>query len=127
MQNGLNYTDHLLKTRASVQHWLYSSLLYASGLFVGVDQSQSLHYPHTQLPRENAGFPMPQQLADLTLAEVEHFVPVIAPVLVKIVGPLGLLRHPSKPVSMTVCVVPMHAPIINSSSSKFPIAIGRTL
>ena len=69
MQSGQNYTDHLFKMRASVQHWLYSSLVYASGLFVGVDQSQPLHNSEAQLPRENPGFPMPQQLADLTLAE----------------------------------------------------------
>ena len=83
-QNGQKYTDHLFKMRAS-------------GLFVGVDQAQSLHYPDTQLPRENAGFPMPQQLADLTLAEVEDLVPVIF-------GPLGLLRYRTKPVSMAIHV-----------------------
>ena len=38
-QSGQNYTNHLFKMRASVQHWLYSSLVYASDLFVGVDQS----------------------------------------------------------------------------------------
>ena len=45
---------------------------------------------------------MPQQLADLTLAEVEDLVPVVAPVLIPIFGPLGLLRYPTKPVSMAV-------------------------
>ena len=38
-QNGHNYTEHLFQMRASVQHWLYSTLIYASGLFVGVDQA----------------------------------------------------------------------------------------
>ena len=60
MQNGQIYTNDLFQMRASVQHWLYSSLSYASGLFVGVDQAQSLHNPDTQLPRENAGLPTPQ-------------------------------------------------------------------
>ena len=68
--------------RASVQHWLYSTLIYASGLFVGVDQAQPLHDPDTQLPRENPGFPLPQQLADLTLADMEDLVPVVASVLI---------------------------------------------
>ena len=104
MQSGQKYTDHLCKMRASVQHCLYSSLVYASGLFVGVDQAQPLHISEAQLPRENAGFPMPQQLADLTLAEVEDLVPVIAPVLIPVFGPLGLLRYPTKPVSMAVHV-----------------------
>ena len=72
MQDNQNYTESLLKLRASLQHWLYSPLVFASGLFVGVDQAQSLHNPDIQLPNENAGFPMPQQLADLTLAEVEY-------------------------------------------------------
>ena len=88
--------------RSSVQHWLYSTLIYASGLFVGVDQAQPLHHLDEQLPRENAGFPMPQQLADLTLAEVEDLVPVVAPVLIPILGALGILRYPTKPVSMAV-------------------------
>ena len=47
---------------------------------------------------------MPQQLADLTLAEVEDLVPVKAPVLIQIFGRLGLLRYPTKPVSMAVHV-----------------------
>ena len=45
---------------------------------------------------------MPQQLAVLTLAEVEDLVPVFAPVLIPIFGPLGLLRNPRNPLSMAV-------------------------
>ena len=82
----------------------HSTLIYASGLFVGVDQAQPLHHPDAQLPRENAGFPLPQQLPDLTLAEVEDLVPVITPVLIPIFGALGVLRYPTKPVSMAVQV-----------------------
>ena len=108
MQNEHNYTDHLFKMRASVQHWLYSSLNYAFGLFVGVDQARSQHHPDTQLPGENAGFPMSQQQCsqcwDLTMVEVEDLVPVIALVLIPIFGPMGLLRYPAKPVSMAVHV-----------------------
>ena len=103
-QNGHNYTENLFRMRASVQHWLYSTLIYASGLFVGMDQAQPLHDPDAQLPRENPGFPMPQQLADLTLAEAEDLVPVVAPVLIPIFGALGLLRYPTKPVSLAVHV-----------------------
>ena len=103
-QNGHNYTEHLFRMRASVQHWLYSTLIYASGLFVGVNQAQPLHDPDTQLPREHPGFPMPQQLADLTLVEVEDLVPVVAPVVIPIFGALGLLRYPTKPVSLAVHV-----------------------
>ena len=71
---------------------------------MGVDQAQSLQNPETQLPNENAGLPMPQQLANLTLAEAEHLVPVIAPVLVSNFGPLRLLRDPTKPLSLVVQV-----------------------
>ena len=69
-----------------------------------MDQAHSLHDPDAQWPRENPGFPMPQQLADLTLAEVEDIVPVVAPVLIPISGALGLLRYPTKPVSLAVHV-----------------------
>ena len=82
MQDGHTYTEHLFRMRASVQHWLYSTLIYASGLFVGVDQAQPLHDPDTQLPRENPDFPLPQQLADLTLADMEDLVTVVASVLI---------------------------------------------
>ena len=99
LQNGHNYTEHLFRMRASVKQWLYSTLVYASGLFVGVDQAQPLHDSDAQLPRENPGFPMPQQLADLTLAELEDLVPVVAPVWIPI---FELLRYPTKPVSLAV-------------------------
>ena len=69
-----DYSAQLERMRASIQHWLYSTLVFASGLFVGVDQSQPLHNSDRQIPRETAGFPMPQQIADLTLPEVEDFV-----------------------------------------------------
>ena len=69
-----DYSAQLERMRASVQHWLYSTLVFASGLFVGVDQSQPLHNSDRQIPRETTRFPLPQQIADLTLAEVEDFV-----------------------------------------------------
>ena len=47
---------------------------------------------------------MPQQLSDLTLAEVEDLVPVVTPVFIPIFGALGLLRYPTKPVSLAVHV-----------------------
>ena len=54
-----DYSAQLERMRASIQHWLYSTLVFASGLFVGVDQSQPLHNPDQQISRETAGFPMP--------------------------------------------------------------------
>ena len=93
-----------MKMRAVVQHWVYSGLVFASGLFVGVVHAQALHNPETQLPRENAGFLMPQQLADLTLAEVGDLMPVLAPALVPIYGVNVILRYPTKPTSLAVRV-----------------------
>ena len=72
-----DYTAQLHRLRASVQHWLYSTLVYASGIFVGIDRTQPLHDSDRQLPWETAVFPMPQRLADLTIAEVEDFVPAM--------------------------------------------------
>ena len=94
----------LERMRASVQHWLFSTLVLASGLFVGVDQSQPLHNADRQIPRETAGFPMPQQMADLTLAEVEDFVAAMAPVLAPIFGAIGVCRYPTKPLAVAVQV-----------------------
>ena len=97
-----DYSAQLERMRASVQHWLYTTMVFASGLFVGVDQSQSLHNSDRQIPRETAGFPMPQQIADLTLAEVEDFVAAMAPVLAPIFGAIGVCRYPTKPLAMAV-------------------------
>ena len=99
-----NYSAQLERMRASIQHWLYSTLVFASGLFVGVDQSQPLHNAERQIPWELAGFPMPQQLAELTLAEVEDFVATMAPVLAPIFGAIGVCRYPTKPLARAVQV-----------------------
>ena len=99
-----DYSAQLERMRASVQHWLYSTLVFASGLFVGVDQSQPLHNSDRQIPRETAGFPLPQQIADLTLAEVEDFVAAMAPVLAPIFGAVDVCRYPTKPLAMAVQV-----------------------
>ena len=88
-----NYSAQLERMRAFMQHWLYSTLGFASGLFVGVDQVQPLHNLERQLPWETAGFSMPQQNADLTLAEVEDFIPAMAPVLALIFGALEYLAN----------------------------------
>ena len=98
------YSAQLERMRASVQHWLYSILVFASGLFVGVDQSQPLHNSDRQIPWETGGFPMPQQITDLTLAEVEDFETTMAPVLAPIFGAVGVCRYPTKPLSMAVQV-----------------------
>ena len=47
---------------------------------------------------------MPQQIADLTLAEVEDFVVTMAPVLAPIFGAIGECRYPTKPLAMAVQV-----------------------
>ena len=99
-----NYAAQLERMRASIQHWLYSTLVFASGLFVGVDQSQPLHNAERQIPWEMAGFPMPQQLADLTLAEVEDFVDTMIPVLAPTFRAVGVCRYPTKPLARAVQV-----------------------
>ena len=99
-----NYAAQLERMRASIQHWLYSTLVLPSGLFVGVDQLQPLHNAERQIPWEMAGFPMPQQLADLTLAEVEDFVATMLPVLAPIFGAVGVCRYPTKPLARAVQV-----------------------
>ena len=99
-----DYSAQLERMRASVQHWLYSTLVFAAGLFVGVDQPQPLHNANRQITRETAGFPMPQQIADLTLAEVEDFVAAMAPVLAPIFGAIGVCRYPTKPLAIALQV-----------------------
>ena len=128
LQNGHSYTEQLFRMRASVQHWLYSTLIYASGLFVVVDQAQPLRDSDAQLPRENPGFPMPQQISNLTLAE-EDLVPVVAPVLIPIFGPLSLLRYPTKPVSMAaqVATVPIFTYLQEGHPKNYEQAIRETL
>ena len=99
-----NYSAQQERIRASMPHWLFSTSVFASGLFVGVDQVQPLHDSERQLPWETAGSPMPQQLADQTLAETEDFVPAMAPVLPPIFGAIKVSRYPTKPIAMAVLV-----------------------
>ena len=47
---------------------------------------------------------MPQQIADLTLAEVEDFLAAMAPVLAPIFGAIGVCRYPTKPLATAVQV-----------------------
>ena len=95
-KDAQDYPAHLECMTTSLYHWIYCSLVFASGLFVGVDKHQPL-YDGRQLVTEVAGFLKPNQLADFTLAEVEDLVPVLAPVLTPIFGPTGILRYPTKP------------------------------
>ena len=94
-KDAQDYPAHLERMTTSLYHWIYCSLVFASGLFVGVDKHQPL-YDGRQLVTEVAGFLTPNQLADFTLAEVEDLVPVLAPVLTPIFGPTGILRYPTK-------------------------------
>ena len=73
-------------------------LLYL-GLFVGIDRNQPL-YDTRQLTSEVIGFLTPNQLADLALAEVDDLVEFLAPVLTPIYGAVGILRYPTKPLSV---------------------------
>ena len=77
-------------------HWVYCTLVFSSGLFVGVDNTQPL-YDKKQMLSEVMGFPTPNQLADLMLGEVEDLILVLTPVLTPIYGALGILRYPTKP------------------------------
>ena len=85
--------------KLSLYHWIYCSLVFASGLFVGIDKRQPLH-DGRQLVSEVAGFLTPNQLADFTLSEVEDFLPVLAPVLTPIFGATGILRYRTKPLRL---------------------------
>ena len=97
-----DYSAQLERLRASMQHWLYSTLIYVEDCSL-----VPLHESNRQLLWETAGFPMPQQLADLTLAEVEGFIPAMVSVLAPIFGAIGVARYPTKPITRTVCVHPV--------------------
>ena len=100
-KDAQEYPAHLERMTISLYHWIYCSLVFASGLFVGVDKNQPL-YDGRQLVAEVAGFLTPNQLADFTLSEVEVLIPILAPVLTPIFGPTGMFRYPTKPVQRSV-------------------------
>ena len=85
--------------KLSLWHWFYCTLVYASGVFVGIDSTQPL-YDGKQLMSEVAGFLTPNQLADFTLSEVKELIPVLAPVLTPIYDAIGILRYPTKPLRL---------------------------
>ena len=94
-KDAQDYPAHVERMTISLYHWIYCSLVFASGLFVGVDRNPPL-YDGRQLVSEVAGFLTPNQLADFTLSEVEDLIPVLAHVLTPIFGPTGILRYPTK-------------------------------
>ena len=98
-KDAQEYPAHLERMTISLYHWIYCSLVFASGLFVDVDKNQPL-YDGRQLVTEVAGFLTPNQLADFTLSEVEDLITVLAPVLTPISGPTGILRYPTKPLRL---------------------------
>ena len=78
-----------------MQHWIHTSLVFVSEPFVIVDKVHPLYRPTKQLSCEPAGIPMPQQIADVTFAEVE---PAIAPMFASI----GIVRYPTFSVAVRV-------------------------
>ena len=98
-KDAQEYPAHLERMTISLYHWIYCSLVFPSGLFVGVDRNQLL-YDGRQLVTEVARYLTPKQLADFTLSEVEDLIPVLAPVLTPIFGPTGILRYPTKPLRL---------------------------
>ena len=51
---------------------------------------------------------MPQQLDDLTLADVEDMVPALEPLLTHIVGHIGVIRYTTK-----LVLLPVQAPTVS--------------
>ena len=50
VQDIQDYMAQIWRMRVSLEHWLYSKLVYVSGMFVGVDQVQPLHDPTDNFP-----------------------------------------------------------------------------
>ena len=81
--------------KLSLWYLIHCSLVYSSGVFAGIDTSQSL-YDRYQLTSEVAGFLTPNLFSDFTLSEVEDLMPVLAPVLTPIYRAIVILRYPTK-------------------------------
>ena len=58
LQKKGNYPAHVERMTTSSYHWIYCSLVFASGLFIGVDRNQPL-FDGRQLVSEVAGFLTP--------------------------------------------------------------------
>ena len=98
-KDAQDYPAHIERKTISLYNWIYCSLVFASGLFVGAERNQPL-YDGRQLVSKVDGFLTPNQLADITLSEVEDLIPVLAPVLTLIFSPTGILRYPTKPLRL---------------------------
>ena len=94
-KDAQGHPKQLEPKKLSLWHRIYCSLIYSSGLFVGIESIQPL-YDGRQLTSEVAVFLTPKQSAYFTLSEVEDLVPVLPPVLTPIYETLGILRYPTK-------------------------------
>ena len=99
MKDAQGHPGQLGVMKLSLWHWIYCTLVYLSGVFVGIDSTQPL-YDGRQRTSEVAGFLTPNQLANFTLSEVEDLIPVLAPVLTPIYSAIEILRYPKKPLRL---------------------------
>ena len=92
---ALKLNAQLAENIESMLAWIYSAWINVSGIM------KTKHYPDPRNQRSDdknlPGFLFPSQIASLMLVETEDLIPVIAPVIWPIFGPMMALRFPTQP------------------------------
>ena len=92
---ALKLNAQLAENIESMLAWIYSAWINVSGIMKTID------YPVPRNQRSDdknlPGFLFPSQIASLMLVETEDLIPVIAPIIWPIFGPMMALRYPTQP------------------------------
>ena len=75
--------------------WIYSAWINVSGIMITIDHPDPLNQQNND--KNLPGFLFPSQVASLMLVETEGLIPVNAPIVWPIFGPMMALRYPTQP------------------------------
>ena len=91
---ALTLNAQLAENIESMLAWIYSAWINVSGIMITIDHPDPLNQQNND--KNLTGFLFPSQVASLMLVETEDLIPVIAPIVWPIFGPMMALRYPTQ-------------------------------
>ena len=111
---ALKLNAQLVENDESMMAWIYSAWINVSGIMNTIDHPDPTNQPNND--KNLPGFLFPSQMASLMLLETEDLIPVIAPIVWPIFGPMMALRYPTQPLRLAARVAHLvHTTLCGSS------------